>query len=277
MDLSIYNNLEELCSLNGYQGPVTDEILQSLLALKKVYFRGFYLMFDLKFVRDAVNYRREGLKYYLNGFDIDSDIVFDVDEGEFSFGSNEANTKFLVKNFNKSTDFIFNTYRLDLNYNILANNREFLEDNFFSDKIPEIKPLEVKNGLESETELLICLKKILISELIIKTKLSQSFYNQLPDYDYQIKMLSIKNGAILNFDFISKMFNLSDLRVATKICLNLVIKCFKNLENMTTVGFEKYNEIFLFCYKGILVMLMDKSIRKLKIFISKEHFFFVFK
>lgn len=240
IDFAKLTNLEILV-VNGYDPSfITNSFLAQMKSLKEVHFKPTSTWQTRETMN--LNYRRNDLKLYQLGFDIDKPI--EVPEEYSPHGAVEDETRMISRNYELTAEIVYNWVWIE--YNLLIETGPKM--GFFT-KFPRLAFLKVNGSVGDEGALL---------EFLMETKppfemenhlLSQTFLNQMASQCDFIRVIILKNLLLdLNgseIQFIFKMQNLARIQIIPlQISLEFVIKAFECLEHLTKIHWS--NDDYLY-------------------------------
>lgn len=161
----------------------------------------------------------------------------------------------LIKSYGNTLSIQLSNYELldynlnyvdKINYNEVINliNHNVLTIDQFFKKYSNIRSIIIKDEIENQNELNKFIKSCynLDTLTILRSNLDQSFYDNLPIFT-SLSRLEITENTKLNFEFISRMFNLrfliTNLEIKISKCLNL-----NRLRNLQKIEFKTNDKLF---------------------------------
>ena len=131
---------------------ITNSLLINLSSLKELHF-GATAFPNRDTLNSSFTYRRDGLRIYLYGFDIDQNV--EADE-KFPYGDEKSVSKFIIKNYEKTAEKVLHCDQFRVEYNELI--KAGLKNDFFL-KFPKLKAVKIIEKVEDEEALLEFLTK----------------------------------------------------------------------------------------------------------------------
>ena len=232
---SLFKNLEFLSATGGDWTFLTNTFLISLSTLKEIHFSTESFP-NRETLNSIFTYRREGLRIYLCGFDIDQNIEEDEN---FPRGDSKSVTKFIVKNYEKTADKVYGYDNLRVEYNELI--KAGIKKDFFV-KFPSLNAVQLIEKVEDEEALLEFLTNTKpLNFTMENTLLSQTILCRIGSH-CEIRALNLMKMDLdimcPEFDFIYKMESLEWILINQSISLDFLIKAFKVCKRMRSVEFE---------------------------------------
>lgn len=179
--------------------------------------------------RETMNlsYRRDGLKLYLFGFDIDQAVeVFE--DGHFPYSTEENESRVLSRNYARTAETVYQSFWIE--YNQLTGTG--LDKGFFA-KFPRIALLKVNGQVEDEGALL----EFLMSETAQICDRKSSFESTISESNF-IRRIELNNLHLTESEFIFKMKNLVKIEIRPpQISLDFVMQAFEHLNQLNELQF----------------------------------------
>lgn len=234
IDFNQLKNLEFLNITGDDWTLITNSFLITLSNLKELHFEAD-TMLNRENLQSNFTYRRSGLRLYLFGFDIDRNVAI-VDEEDFPHGKEETNSKFILRNYEKTASTVY--YKLKIDYNVLV--KDGLKKDFFS-KFRRLSAVKISEKVEDEEALLNFLTKTEPSKLSIENCLPSQGILQRIALQCTIRDVELKNVGLdvmqPEFDFIFQMENLEAIRAYQQISTSFVLKAFQLCKHLSEVRF----------------------------------------
>lgn len=237
IDFTKFTGLE-LLIVNGNDSEfLTNYFLSTLKSLKKLHFTaGNWLS------RDTVNlsYRRDGLKLYLFGFDFDKPL--EILEEKFPYGTEEEETRVIVRNYEKTAEIVY--FWIWIEYNELT--RTGFSPNFFT-KFPRVDSIKVNGEVEDEDALLEFLLQAKPQGFVMENHLlSPRFLNRFALQCNFIQYIRLKNLPLdtthSQFEFILKMKSLTVIKILHQKPwtpdLDFLVRLFEHCKRLSEVYFS---------------------------------------
>lgn len=235
IDFGQLKNLQFLNITGDDWSIITNSFLITLANLKELHFEA-----DTFLNRDTLNsnfnYRRDGLRLYLFGFDIDKNVEIREEE-DFPNGDEKHVSNFIVRNYEKTADTVY--HRLGVDYNELI--ATGLKKNFFV-KFPKLATVKLSDKIEDEEALLHFLTKTEPETFSMENSLlSQTILHRITRQCQQIRQLELKKLNLdvncPEFDFVFEMENLEVIRAHQTISMTFLLNAFQRCKQMTEVRF----------------------------------------
>lgn len=257
IDFQQLKNLEFL-HINGEDWTViTNSFLITLSNLKELHFEADTFL-NRDTLRSNFTYRRDGLRLYLFGFDIDRNVDI-VEDEDFPGGKEENNSKFINRNYEKTAETVYYKPRIDYTELIKTG----LKKNFFT-KFPRLTGVKISDKVEDEEALLNFLTKTEPSKLSMENcLLSQTILHRIA-LQCTLRDLELKNVGLdvtcPEFEFIFNLENLETIQAYQQISTNFLVKAFQLCKHLSEVRFiiDDLNDASFIVSEVTLITLMSQ-------------------
>ena len=212
---------------------VSNGLLATLKNLKELHFAAEEFV-NREQLLSQFNYRRDGLKVYLFGFDVDQNLQV-ADDEDFPYGELDRITRFIVRNYEKTSPNVY--HQLWVDYNQLVRNG--LETSAAA-KFRRLYYVQVTDPVQDEHELLNFLKHTQpLTFSMNGHMLSGEFLDQFALQCPFVQRLEFKNLKLDNRcpEFIFRMENLLRIEIYQEPSLDFAIRAFANCHSLTAVFF----------------------------------------
>lgn len=241
IDFGKFTNLELLIVNNDNWWFITNQFLSTMKNLKELHFTTYGFV-DRKTLASNFSYRRNGLKLFQFGFDIDQNLaILEEDVEDFS-KKDESN--FIVRNFEKTAEAVH--HRFEVDYNELARNGL---DGRITAKFRKLTIVKASGPVDEDALLEFLIKARPRTFRFEDDLMSQRFLNRFALQCQSIRRIELKNSNVditgPEFEFVFKTKeSLTSIEIHQQVSLDFLVKAFEHCPHLRDVCFVGRNRFY---------------------------------